>query len=601
MFKAVFKSNIKRYWWIFVLNMVLLILGFIVPILRDFHDGYTNHYWLSIYPMLLLTAAFGTLNGWSVFSYINSSKAVNLFHSLPSNRTSIFLANICFGGLATLIPDLLLAFAIPALTRGYTIVDESVNFSVIFINCAVIGLAFFAVACFTVMFSGNAVAGKVFTPIIIYLPFFLEIMFQTLRSEFLYGGTYGDSFFMNLFLRKYPCDCNEQGALYLTRSFWAYLIVAVAVLIGAYIAYRCRHMEDAGEIVTVSWAKVLFVQGAALCFGLVLTGITVNELDNFVAITLWGLVVAAAAMMILQKTYRIKGYIKQAIIYLCVVAAIFAGFKLDVTRYEKRVPKADKVSSVTIDDQYVHGGYYSYFSGGNTFTDPELIEKLIAAHKRIVKDKVDSSGGRITNVELTYNLKNGNTLPRSYTMNREALKTYFGEVMMTEAYKNRCFLLDTDWLNVASEGRQTYFTKEEMSRIRTALAADVAAADFDALYTDYSQDEAPFSRELIYVVTSYSENSGERGQWLEINSTLPGAYAAVREARIAHGENPEDTEDTEVIEINIPVGSLSSGTGYFYYEDGSLYFHDNRSGESSLVDPDVTIPDDAEVIYVYGE
>ncbi len=475
MFKAVIKSNIKRYWWVFALNLAALTLTFIVPVLSHSSVDYygRDHYNFSIGSLAMLEILFGAVNGWCLFAYINSSRAVNLFHSLPSTRTSIFLANILCGGISVILPNLGLAAVLPMLADGhYKEISASTCFGYIFTNGAIIGLLAFALACFTVMFSGSAVAGKVFTPIIAMLPAFLWAILDVTHSELLYGSK---GFFIDL-----PFDLDNMpydDKLGITATFWAALIVIAVLLAGAYIAFRRRQMESAGEVVTVKWAKVLFIQGSALCFGDLLTGLVFQKWTLFLPLIGFGLIAAAAAMMILQKTYRIKGYLKQAIAYVCIISVIYAVFAFDLTGYERRVPDPSKVKSVTL-----NFSYYNTFASIKDFSDPDFIKTVTEAHRQIVKDKPE--GGAYTTFPISYELKGGGHMERLYKLPDDELEKYLGSVMMNDLYKNHAYSLDEEWSNVTfyKDGRQYYISRDNIPALKAALEQDVAEGDFDSLY-----------------------------------------------------------------------------------------------------------------------
>ncbi len=498
MFKAVLKSNLKRYWWIFALHTAMFALCFISPVINDMYQ-YRGYYSLNTTCLICLNLIFGALNGWCAFMYINSARAVNLFHSLPSTRTSIFLANILYGSLSVALPNLLLAAILPPLTGGYEEVQLAVSFPYIFINGTLVGLCALALACFTVMFSGNAAAGMIFTPIIAAVPFFLLDFLDYMHTELLYGS---DGIVINLPFDLSDPPYNQYYGFTITLP--AVLIVILILLGGAYIAFRRRQMECAGEIVTVKWAKVLFIQGMALCFAIALTQLVCGDGTQFLPYIIFGLIAAAAAMMVLQKTYRIKGYIKQAVAYVVIISLIFGVFAFDITGFERRVPDPDKVESVTLN---FSGPLNStFYAQSNEFTDPEIIEKISALHKRLVEERPDPDAYDI--FPISYKLKNGSHMSRRYKLPRENIKDYLGELAMCEPMKNHIYLLDIDWSSVRYNNDQVLSTVQA-KELKAALAADVAEADFDALYPEAAEYSYTDTDKESAVVTESTDSAEE--------------------------------------------------------------------------------------------
>ncbi len=521
MFISAFKLNLKRFWWISALNTFLLLLFFIFPLFQYEYVDYCN-------PdggLIMLAILFGAVNGWAVFSYLNSTRTVNLYHSMPTTRTGLFAANAVFGAISTAVPNLVPAILIPVIIKarnqdidpeqiGY--ISENVSFGWIVLNTFVLGLVIFALSCFVAMFTGNSVAAKVFTPIIAALPFVVEGIIAMFRSEFLYGSRrYYDLFLMDFF----------SNDLEYTPLLITYLILIPVLLLLAYVAYRLRPMETAGEIVTFRWARGLFIQGTALCFGILITSITYAGI-NFLLITLIGMVFGAIAMMLMQKTLRIKGWISQLVIFLVIIAGLFAVFKLDITGYEKRIPKkASAVESVTLDS-------LGQFGSDFTVDDPELIENVISAHKYIVENRDLDSYSTVT---IDYKLKNGRSLQRSYEFPYEAYKKYFSPIVLSDEFKANEFGLDrtwtaatVTWYSLATDDEpsdniiyshdleyarnEIKLSADQITALRAALEADLAEAnDFDKLYIEaaYSTDNNSPSIDKCYEISYFYQFSSK--------------------------------------------------------------------------------------------
>ena len=222
-----------------------------------------------------------------------------------------------------------------------------------------------------------------------------------------------------------------------------YAIVAVVLVACAVLLYRCRHLESAGDVVSVKVMRPVFKYGVAACAGLFfgmlmyeMFGLT--QIGLMIAVVLWGIVGYFVAQMLLDKTVRVFKKWKGAAAVTAAFLVLFAVIGFDLTGYETRVPAAGEVSSVGV------VGLYSYPSDSGSslnveLTDPECIADVVALHEAIVKYGEDGEPNEDENystwnsVRLTYTLKSGRLVTRSYNIN-------FGEELSALGQK----LLDKD-------------------------------------------------------------------------------------------------------------------------------------------------------------
>lgn len=541
MFKTVLKSNLRRYWWVFGLNIALIFLTLMLPVITN---NYSGHYYFPYGLPVTYAIAFGAVNVWSVFGYMNSSRAVNLYHSLPSTKTSIFGANVLYGLISEILPMLFSLLLIPLVNgHGYEYIDDSLTVGYILFPALSAGLVIFAASCFTVMFSGSSVAGKVFTPIIVFLPMVGEAFVAYMKDERLFGGCYGTP----VMSEKLYGMSYDDGRI--TVSFWIQLAAAAVLLILAYIAYRRRKMENAGEVVTVKWAKVLFVQGAALCFGTVISFLVWSRF-TYLGTILIGLVAAAAAMMILQKTYRIKGFVKQAAGFLCIVGVIALVYEADITGYERRVPDPADVKYVSFSADYS-------YSDGLASSDPALIEKIITAHRAIVKERPEDIYS--CRVELEYKLKNGRTLSRVYHLSADDRDKYVKELLDSREYRQSLYEMDHEWKTVTLDVRIPYgynvdgvdynLTPDEIKEVREAIAADLETVSYEDLYVyTYDSDRQAINLSMDEIrEKTFGIETWVYRPTLSVGPNMPRAYAVLErlQAKVRAEYTEADGSETE--------------------------------------------------------
>ena len=238
----------------------------------------------------------------------------------------------------------------------------------------------------------------------------------------------------------------------------AYAVAGVVLALLAYLVYRRRRSETAGDVVSVGWAKVLFRYGVAVTAAFTigqglyyllfessaLSGAAV-ELACMIVIAALGFLIA---QMLLNKSFRVlKKSVRGSVLCAVLILTVFAAASLDVTGYTRRVPAADRVQEVHVDI-----GAWDYSSAD--LTEQDSIEKVLAIHQYAVdhKQTLQNSdfwngyynGERIyANFNVCYILKDGSVMYRSYDLplEKEALEetgsltALVQELVDTRAYK----------------------------------------------------------------------------------------------------------------------------------------------------------------------
>ncbi|MCH5188553.1 MAG: hypothetical protein J1F63_09130 [Oscillospiraceae bacterium] len=490
MFKATFISNIKRWWWIPALNAALMLLIYISLVSASSGLGYK-------YYQVVFNSFMAALCALMLFSFLHTEKSVGLYFSLPSKRGSVFLANLLFGFLSILFCSLLF-------TAAYIMFDGSYYDLIFDFFCTfTYAMSIFALVTFVSMFTGRLLAAGIFSLVMYVLPIYISGVIDELADE-IYGFA-GYSAFKVYELYKLEHPLRSLG------------FTAVLLLL-AYIAYRLRPAEAAGELVTFRWAKTLFIQGVALCVGLLISGTFMYSGTNYIMLTITGLIIAAAAMMLMQRSFRIKGYPLQAGIFIVIVALLYALIALDITGYENRVPAAEDVASVTVDDG-IHYRQIAEPRPTATLETTEDIEAAVKAHSRIASEK--PQGDYSNNLFLHYELKNGKTLDRYY----HAPEEYMTGIANTVPFRRAYFMLDEEWTYVQLSAYKhtttmATLTAEEAAALRAAVEHDVLSCTPEELYKYYGG-----SRNIMYIRPgAYKYDNA-----VIVNESMPTTWPLVKE------------------------------------------------------------------------
>ncbi len=470
-YPALWKKNMARFWpiwavyalgWLVALPLSILLNG------RGSGDvggmPYIQHFVQSVarelagLPTVATTVCFSILAAMAVFSYLYNNRSVAFFHALPLRREDLFLTNY-LSGLSFLVLPVVGVFllAIPAeLVVG---VLDLRGLLVWLLSQVLLTLFFFSFAVFCAMFTGHILALPVFYGILNGLAVGLLVLINEALSAFVYGyvnvGRLED---LCLWLSPparlaqdlcvdHVWDTENILTRIQFRGMGTALIYALAGLCLAGVAlwlYRRRHLEGAGDVVTVSWSKPIFKYGVGVCAALSIGQL----LYQFFAYALpkggwtllcfllvWGAAGYFVAEMLLQKRFWVfRGSWKGCVALCLVLTALIGVMELDLTGFERRTPDPDRVVSVEV----APASTAPHDSGNGTIftTDPDLIRAVVDFHQAVVDEqerheergvygfyevrplsdgrRVDVETAGTSQVTLRYTLIGGDVMQRRY-------------------------------------------------------------------------------------------------------------------------------------------------------------------------------------------
>ena len=461
---TVYKKTIARFWplWAgyFVIWLIAMPLEGLMSIRRQAETlsdtaNYVREFANRTVPCMVeaslyLALIFGGLAAMAVFSHLYSARSANLFGSLPVRREGLFLTHYLAGLSFLLVPNaviFLLTLAVEA-ASGCVVMQ-----GLLFWLGAACGecLFFYSMAVFCGMFTGHILALPAFYGIFNIIFYGVTMLFQTVCQSFYYGFTRIGDTVGDVVVWLTPLMALGRKV----ASFWRYNttitstgevissaervlttdgldVVGIYALAGlvltacAFLLYRARRLESAGDVVAVAPMKPVFKYGVALCAGMALGVATSGALGGgegilMAAILVWGVIGCFGAQMLLDKSFRVLRKWKgpAAVAGVFVLLFLVAGF--DLTGYETRVPAADSVKSLEVSG--LDGTYYLNDHGdyivGLEVTDPVQIQQFIDLHQAAV-DERDANGADADasmRVSLKYTLTGGSTLSRQYWVN----------------------------------------------------------------------------------------------------------------------------------------------------------------------------------------
>ena len=425
---TLFRKNLSRYWPLWGLASFGGAMFPLAMLLELLHNGFRfwspletrqAYYTVLSYGVPVISIVYAILCAMAVWSYLYNARSVGMMHTLPIRREGLFVTNVLSG---------LTMMAIPYAVTGVLLVLVSLlfgGFEPVGVLVTVLGvmgesLFFFGLATFCAFIVGNVFMLPALYGLLNFIAVLTDFMVNLLAQGFCFGlnSSYSGTVewlspVVYLVQKISPNSTYETqwvtdrlgGQRYETsvltsvtlENGWliaAYAAAGAALLGLAWLLYRRRRSESAGDVVAVGWMKPVFRYGCAV-YAAILGGRLLYALlwDSFqsgryftvlpmiLCMIAGGAIGYYAASMLLAKTPRVfKTTWKGMLAVALGCAALCGAMKCDLFGVTRRVPAPDSVKLVNV---YAAGGNY-YLTPGK---DDDLIAEVRALHQAIVDDR----------------------------------------------------------------------------------------------------------------------------------------------------------------------------------------------------------------------
>ena len=351
----------------------------------------------------------------------------------------------------------------------------------------------------------------------------------------------------------------EYAEHHLSSEGWTalivYTLVAVVFTVVAWLFYKARRSESAGDAIVFDWLRpiVLYVMSVVggLGFGFLLYYLvdlanSESLLALLVCQIIGGLVVYFAVQMLLNKSFKVfnrRGWLGAALLAVMLIV-ISAVVKFDLLGYERFVPEEDKVVSVDFNGSMMAEYIYT--------EDAERIEKITAIHRAILAQGEDNAweweevpNNFRCHFSIDYDLTNGTRVRRNYNLTVEKgseLHQAMNEFLNLEGVYADSFFRNYDAARTDTivggyyhNYRDEYYDKYYADAIIDAETGEVTADSIapvkevqltaeqaTALYEAVGQHIQRKSRENIdALATGYSDFEGSTTYQIEIHFSEP--------------------------------------------------------------------------------
>lgn len=556
---ALLRKNITRCWPLWTFYTVVLLLTVFLPLFalctavraRTAFDSSINFERFSVLYMnvgVLVQLPYAVLCAGFGFGYLHKTRSAYMLHAFPLTRGVLFRTNLLCGLLFAAAPWLtvtLLGFAVLAPALGVKAAAYQLLRGGLIVGLQY--LFFYGLAVLCMHTTGKTVNGVLRYLVLNFAAVLLYWLACLLLDPLLYGIRVSAGAAMVLSPAVKLLEMGLFGSGLSGWAMWCYLgciaAVGIAMTAVSWLFYRKRQMESCGEAVAFGFLRPIFkyflaVLGA-LCIGIPASTVAFGDIYDGARIlpTLAFLLVGGflgyfGAEMMLKRSARVfrgKVWIGFACFALVLVFGLSAA-RFDLFGIVRRVPTADKVASVEFSLGYAPQGVIP-------LTAAEDIDKMREIHRAALEDysSIDQNAyyPDSDRLNLTYHLKNGSTIERTYLLTPQANKEAVWQLNallrrgdLNRAYFERLHLENAGTVRVAYRDERDRYKErtlntEEIRELNEKLLCD---AQEGKLLAFSNSDGGNYS-----VYFELRDSEGQRDMfWLYIPRSATAADAYLR-------------------------------------------------------------------------
>lgn len=404
--KAIYKRALSRFWIIgaayaVVLCFLTLMCG------RYFSSDFTEVSEYVSYSILsnltrreiLAAAAAAVVMAVAVYGWMFRKTSAAYISALPVTREALLISSL-LAGLTLLILPCIIAMLVSLLLYGGAGSPCTPYLLCSAAAAALMNIAFFGLASFCTVFTGNAAVLPALYVIALYGFVGIEVGIRYITEFLLFGVRGGTGWELAILSPLYYFSNGYVGSYSYALPLAAIYAAAGVILAGlAVIFFRHRRMEAAGEVVAVPVLRPIFRWGLAAVGSLGMALLTLKTVFNVgsydagnsstparVAILLLAMLFGAAvgwfgADALMRKTLRVfDRHWKGLGVFCALLCVLVIGGKLDVFGVERYQPDVDEIGYATVTGW---GEYYNV----KRIMQPENIEALLSLQKDIIANK----------------------------------------------------------------------------------------------------------------------------------------------------------------------------------------------------------------------
>lgn len=437
--KAVFNRNLRGYWPLWAVYLGAMILLIPVPLHSNLLYGYNenavslaqDYFSQSLTITLVIGAFFAIFATMAVFSYMYTPRSANMTASLPVKREALFSTSFL-----TIMLVVIAVHVITALASALTILIYNAKMLLILplLQWCILGILmtmfFVCLSCFCATLTGSILILPCVYGVINFAVICINSLLAYIFADFLYGYSHysvPESVIwltpsVNLIRTTTHSAKILEGAAHInfngTPEIIVYTVAGIIFLIAGFLIHKHRRAESASDIIAVKplkpVVKFFFAAVGSLTLGLLINELFFGYIDGgfvttIISMLIGGFVGYFGSEMLVAKSFKVWHKWKGFAVYGLIVILFITGLAFDIAGFETSIPHEDTIVYANVDI------YGEYLDGD----DDEIIQTVIALHEFIIenRDKEIDYDGHVASVDISYKLKNGATVKRTYYCN----------------------------------------------------------------------------------------------------------------------------------------------------------------------------------------
>lgn len=487
----------------------------------------------------------------AVFFYLFNTRAAVFAGSLPLRREGLFATSFLAGLTMLLAPLVVTALLLLAVEGAMGCLIPGAVFGWLGSACLA-AFFWFSFATLCCVISGSGVAAAVFYAIFNWVVLGTSALVEAICSFFLYGFAGLSTSAEDAVMWCTPVMAMDSWSVLAPwyEKCWIYAGVGFLMFLAALGLHHIRKAERAGDLIAfrplryVFKVCVIFCGGLALGFvflWLFLGGVHGSGFLPFaLSCAAAGVVCAFVAEMLLKKSFRVWKSWPWALGAVVFFFLFVGAFHLDLFGFTHRVPAPETVERVLVDVS--SGGDLLLVSDDALFCEGDDVSAVADLHRELcrLEDAFDGGtpgSGNWRRVDLTYQLRGGKTLQRTYSRDFSSGGTLEPLLQAVLATAKPDFTLDgraPDLIQVcwsypeySSEAALTPGT-ENYQAVWGALQADVEAGRCGALIADGTQSAQEGSAYISLDLSWRQPDQGTQYRRVKVLPRCTSLWAAVQ-------------------------------------------------------------------------
>lgn len=529
--------------------------------------------------LMVVYCGIGLLAGCSRFLYLHSQKKVDFYHSQPVSIMERFWVNVATD-ILSILPGIIvnvfvdmIVFRVNGIFSREVIIELilAMGFSVLAFSSGYV----MAVLC--TILTNHLIYTGLFLGLVILGPFMLAVSLDDMIARSMKHIKSSTNFL------DYFGYINPINHLAVTRSsldngdfikeiLWQLFLIVVTVAL-AYIAFTFRNMERTSLATPIVWLKHVirgFSMVVLICFTQALGYYTIssNFANSILYISICCILLYVIVNYIIELNFKCMiqkvtffTSLAGVLLYLC----IFFVCNYDLLGIDRYVPNPEKVKTVTLSvtqDWKNHNSVMQTLTCNEVeYKDVEAVckmaKKMIALDDEYEEEEgINRYGFGEDVIDVTYHMKNGKTITRSYTYYNE--KMYNGnEVPYLAIVNSKEFMESALPIVFDSSYLETWKKKEGKIKLEMLVYQEDGTDITDSEFTINDKNNL---EEVQKLLAAYREDLNAQGDFSLYHPDVENTVSIYIEQSDKKGE----LEDR--IHFEIPIGQNFTNTLAFLKE-----------------------------------